>query len=182
MWGWGRGLYSAANSTAQWDYYNLLTTPAFRTAWVTSMLDKCEALGDAPPPGATHPLGAESGAGCRTGADGVNFDIEGAEAVLLDGHYETYTFPIGGGQTQTINTTKTADGLTALLKELRTEGRNRISPHFQISFCYPVYPAQPQLAVAYDIAAISEVIDFFVPMGCEQHSALSVLSQVPLAV
>ena len=99
----------------------------------------------------------------------MNFDIEGAEAVLLDGHYETYTFPIGGGQTQTINTTRTADGLTSLLKELRTEGRKRISPHFQISFCYPVYPAQPQLAVAYDIAAISEVIDFFVPMGCEQH-------------
>ena len=120
------------------------------------------------------PAGAESGAGCGAGADGVNFDIEGAEAVLLDGHYETYTFPIGGGQTQTINTTRTADGLTALLKELRTEGRKRISPHFQISFCYPVYPAQPQLAVAYDIAAISEVIDFFVPMGCEQHSALSV--------
>ena len=81
--------------------------------------------------------------------------------------------PVSGGELE-------PDEMTALLKELRTEGRKRISPHFQISFCYPVYPAQPQLAVAYDIAAISEVIDFFVPMGCEQHSALSVLPVLPL--
>eukprot|EP01052_Picozoa_sp_SAG31_P000610 SAG31_NODE_17_length_35773_cov_25.999271_35_plen_291_part_00 len=163
------GLYSAANSSAQWDYFNLLTTPTYRSAWVKSMLDRCEALG-------------ADGVNCaRTAAmlmlllRGLQtallfaVDIEGAEAVLLDGHYETYTFSIGGGKTQIINTTKTADGLTALLTELKREGRKRIAPHFQLSFCYPVYPAQPQLAVAYDIAAISRVVDFFVPMGYDMN-------------
>ena len=63
----GRGLYSAANSTAQWDYYNLLTTSAYRTAWVASMLDKCEALGDAPPPCAANPPQLRVGPGVGQG-------------------------------------------------------------------------------------------------------------------
>ena len=78
-------------------------------------------------------------------AQGINFDIEGAEVIPQN----------------------TARGLIALLKELGERGRERISPHFQISFCNAMLGDFPGLQHAYDIRGLAEVIDFFMPYAID---------------
>eukprot|EP01051_Picozoa_sp_SAG22_P011923 SAG22_NODE_1190_length_5206_cov_1.878990_5_plen_167_part_00 len=77
------------------------------------------------------------------GADGINFDIEGNEELGNSSHAE----------------------LKQLLVELRAAGE-KTNPHFQISFCSPVYPAQPQLKHANDWAGMIKPngpVDFCAP-------------------
>jgi hypothetical protein len=63
----------------------------------------------------------------------------------------------------------TAKGLIALISELRTQGRKRISPHFQISFDNAMLGDFPGLQHAYDVHGLAEVVDFFVPMAYDQN-------------
>lgn len=78
-----------------------------------------------------------------SGGDGLNFDIEGAEAVPNN----------------------TAAGLVRLFKELRDASVAYGFKHFQISLDNPIYAGQPQLAIAYNLSGLSGQIDFFMPMG-----------------
>ena len=84
----------------------------------------------------------------EAGADGVVFDVEGAED---------------------ISNRSAAKFLTALVSELRTAGQ-RTNPHFHISFTTPIYVGQDVLPNGYDFRALSRVVDFFIPMGCESPS------------
>ena len=81
----------------------------------------------------------------EAGADGVVFDVEGAED---------------------ISNKSAAKFLTALVSELRAAGQ-RANPHFHISFTTPIYVGQDVLPNGYDFRALSSVVDFFIPMGCE---------------
>lgn len=78
------------------------------------------------------------------GADGINFDVEGNEAIGNSTHRQ----------------------LIQLLTQLRLEGE-KTNPYFQISFCSPVYPAQPQVQHANDWGAMVKPngpVDFYIPM------------------
>lgn len=86
----------------------------------------------------------------RYGADGVVFDIEGAEQVP----------------------NKTAEAMASLLAELKSEGK-RSNPYFGISFTTPVYIGQAYISstwhnnggTGYDWARLKAVVDFFIPMA-----------------
>lgn len=82
----------------------------------------------------------------RIGADGLNFDIEGNEAVQNN----------------------TAHELIEFLTELRAEAE-KTNPHFQLSFETPIYLGQPSLIHANDWAKMIKPrgpVDFYIPMGC----------------
>lgn len=83
------------------------------------------------------------------GADGLNFDIEGAEGVPNN----------------------TAAGLVRLFKELREASLAFGFKHFQVSLDNPIYPGQPQLAIAYNLTGLAEHIDFFMPMGYDMNGS-----------
>ena len=124
----GAGLPTALyGPTATADtYYAVISNRTARREWVDNQLA----------------LVAEAG------ADGVVFDVEGAED---------------------ISNKSAAKFLTALVSELRAAG-HRANPHFHISFTTPIYVGQDVLPNGYDFRALSKVVDFFVPMGCESPS------------
>ena len=83
----------------------------------------------------------------NAGADGLNFDVEGAEAVPYH----------------------TAPAFVRFFKELREASVARGFKHFQISIDNPIYAGQPQLAVAYNLSGLAKHIDFFMPMGYDMN-------------
>ena len=83
---------------------SLLFNSSYRKQWIDSELSRIQAAG----------------------ADGINFDIEGAEAVPAN----------------------TAAGLVNLFREMRLASVQRGWEHFQISLDNPIYAGQPQLAIA----------------------------------
>eukprot|EP01052_Picozoa_sp_SAG31_P004608 SAG31_NODE_192_length_20788_cov_8.938083_10_plen_328_part_00 len=85
----------------------------------------------------------------RIGADGINFDIEGNEAIANN----------------------TAQHLIDFLWELRVEAE-KTNPHFQLSFETPIYVAQPSLAHANDWSNMimpKGPVDFYIPMGYDMN-------------
>jgi hypothetical protein len=130
-------LYGGANTKA---FVNLMLNSTARKQWLAMQLASV----------------------AEYGADGMVFDIEGAEQVL----------------------NKTAAAMASLLHELKTEGK-KTNPHFGISFTTPVYVGQAYISstwhhnagTGYDWASLKKVVDFFIPMACKTNTIVPMLSR-----
>jgi hypothetical protein len=94
-----------------------------------------------------------------SGVDGLNWDLEGNEGV--------FGLPFARG----LGDRRFADGLTNVMRTLKTEGLKR-NPRFQMSFCAPVYVNQTTYLASANLTALDQYIDLWIPMGCESSPIL----------